>query len=69
MNDRGANRCNDCNKFAKWEDLRVDEFIPDTYFSAEYTSYICKKCLKNAQLVKDVFEKEYLKLLDNGEYY
>lgn len=38
------NRCCDCNKFQKWEDLRVIELTPDTDFEAEYATYICGFC-------------------------
>ena len=45
---RELNICVYCGKFAKWEDLVLDEFIPDSEYTSESISYrhrrgICKK--------------------------
>ena len=41
---RGCNRCNYCNKFQRWEDLRNINFIPDSEFGPEESEMICNKC-------------------------
>jgi uncharacterized protein with PIN domain len=40
----GWNRCVECGKFITYEDLVMVEFIPDTPFTIEKATYMCREC-------------------------
>jgi hypothetical protein len=42
------NQCAVCGKFAKWEDLRLEKFTPDTEYSIETYEYWHKKECRTA---------------------
>lgn len=49
------NKCVECGKFRKWEDLQLF-FTPDNHFSEEESFRVCKFC-KASELTKKLIEQ------------
>lgn len=39
------NRCVECNKFKKWDELTETHFVPDNEFGPEESEFTCSGCL------------------------